>query len=120
MSACADERAVGAGRGAHASMNNERSEAASFCRRLAPGGMPFERWTNCSLGFDISIPRFVRDKTAVVKQAGQTLQLFPGNGADVQRPCEQVALLRLGDPASVIAQLRRTIERRLIPSVTFG
>ena len=59
-----------------------------FCRRLAPGGMPFEQWINCRLGFDISIPNSWRDKTTVARQAANAAIRTTTPICNVQ--CEQV------------------------------
>jgi len=40
------------------------------CRCFGLGWTPFEQWINRRRGFDISIPRFVVDQTAIVKPSG--------------------------------------------------
>src|ERR1700738_2140048 len=57
-----------------------------FCRRFAPGRVPFEQWINCRLGFDISIPRFVSGQDGGRSASGVHNPAIPDNGAGVQRP----------------------------------
>jgi hypothetical protein len=95
-----------------------------FCRRFAPGRMPLEQWINCRLGFGISIPGFWRHKTAVVKQAVSAMRLFRTTAPAGNVQCDQVDDVRYPLPpgyrASLIAQIRRTIERRLIRTLRWG
>ena len=106
--------------------------------------MLFEQWINCRLGFDISIPRFVVGQDVIVKQARLTIRIFGQRrrcaasnttrsmeiptaaglalAASKTSPGQRVSkansarptLLPLGYPASVVTEIGRTIERRLI------
>jgi len=73
--------------------------------------MPFEQWINRRRGFDISISRFVVDETAIVKQAGLTMQTFRRR---------HDTFVDIGFDKYVGREMDRTIERRLIRNVTFG
>jgi hypothetical protein len=74
--------------------------------------MSLELWINNRRGFDISVPRFVVDETAIVKQADWTMQIFRqrhphgsfvdiGFGQDLQRRMRSGRLSEIFDAAGV-------------------
>ena len=94
------------------------------CRRLAPGRMSFEQWINCRLGFGISIPEFVAARDGGRYASDVYNATIPDSGAEVQRSISKSDgarnLLLLGYRASLVAENRRTIERRLICTLHLG
>jgi hypothetical protein len=74
--------------------------------------MSFEQWINCRRGFDISIPRFVVDETAIVKQAGLNMQIF-------RQRRRYGTFVDIGFDKDVGREMDRTIERRLIRTLHF-
>src|ERR1700730_5924806 len=72
LSAASHELPVGAAlSGAPPSITTGR-KLRECGRCFARGRMPSEQWINNRRGFDISIPRFVVETTAIAKQAGLT------------------------------------------------
>lgn len=94
------------------------------CRRFAPGRISFEQWINCRLGFGISIPEFVAARDGGRYASDVYNAAIPDSGAEVQRSISKSDgarfLLPLGYRASLVAETRRTIERRLICTLHLG
>jgi len=86
--------------------------------------MAFEQWINCRLGFDISIPGFVARRDGGREASGFGNAAFWTTTPTYNVQCDQVDgaryLLPPGYPVSVITEIPRTIERRLIRTLHLG
>jgi hypothetical protein len=91
---------------------------------LLPVGYRSSSGSIAGLALTYQSPDLWRDKTEVVKQAGLTMRLFRTTTPTCNVQCDQVDGARylppLGYPVSVITEIRRTIEQRLIRTLHLG